>query len=118
LGSLLAHFAAIQSRGSSTADSARIHRLRAPFSKGDRLAQSEAFTRCWGDVLGPASGACFLVFRPALESRHREGMSTGHSDGVIERTHEDAVALLDGLLLELEYPLQPVQRRQAVEATR
>ena len=38
-----------------------------------------------------------------------------HQHRVIQQAHRDLIPLFDGLLLELDHPLQPVQRRDAVQ---
>ena len=54
-----------------------------------------------------------------LSHRHQIGVieqDVGrHQHRVVEQAHRDVVALLEGLFLELDHALQPVERRDAVQ---
>ena len=56
-----------------------------------------------------------LVFAHRHEVGVIEKDVRGHQHRVIQQAHGDLIALLQGLFLELDHPLQPVQRRDAVQ---
>ena len=57
----------------------------------------------------------FLVFT----DRHQIGVIEkdvrGHQNGIVQKADGNVVTLFDGLFLELDHPLQPIQRRDAVQ---
>ena len=69
-------------------------------------------------LLSDVAGQFQMLFL-VLTNRHQIGVIEKdvrrHQHGIVEQTDGDVVALFDRLLLELDHPLQPVQRGDAVE---
>ena len=69
-------------------------------------------------VLGNVTGqfqVLFLVFAHGHQIGPVEKDVGRHQDWVVQQAHGHLVTLLDGLLLELDHALQPVERRDAIQ---